>query len=312
MIVSAHRAGALAAVILLFGSAPTGAAEGEAPDATAPEAAEPGAESTPESELTAREIYRRVLDNRFEASVQELALVSLDRAENKQLLRMRALWKRYPEGTPTERDGVLSRTMIRYMAPADLRRTGYLVINKRDLPNDQFIYLKSMRRVRRINLRGETIVGTDFSVEDLVPRELDDADYLRIPDANVSGTPCYVVEARPKPEVKSEYSKFWLYVERVHYVPLRIRYWDRADVEIKELRAPIESIREVDGIWVPILATMRHLLEESQTSLSVDLLVPNPDLADKFFSQRELESKRRHLPKSVMKGARRFGSEPAP
>jgi hypothetical protein len=120
-----------------------------------------------------------------------------------------------------------------------------------------------------------------------------------------------VVEATPKPEIESEYSKFWLYVEQVHYVPLRIRYWDQKGIEIKELRAPLESIREVDGVWIPVVAEMRHLLEKTHTSLSVDLLVPNPELPDKFFSQRELESKRRRMPNSVMKGARRFEAGPA-
>ncbi len=40
-------------------------------------------------------------------------------------------------------------------------------------------------------------------------------------------------------------------------------------------------------------------------------VIPNPELPDKFFSQRELESKRRHMPKSIMQGARRFASEPS-
>jgi hypothetical protein len=300
------RLGALAAAILMLGSAPAATTEGETREAAAPDAAESAAESPPESELTAREIYRRVLENRFETSVQELKLVSADRAGNEQTVRMQALWKRYPQGTPKEEDGVLSQTVVRYMEPVDVRRTGYLIVNNRDRPNDQFIYLKSLRRIRRINLRGESIVGTDFSVEDLVPRELDDAEYLRIPDADVAGTPCYVVEATPKPEMKSEYAKFWLYVERAHYVPIRIRYWDRADVEIKELRSRVESIREIEGIWVPIEATMRHLLQKTETALWVEVLVPNPELPDRFFSQRQLQSKRLHMPDSVMEKAQRL------
>jgi hypothetical protein len=301
-----QRLGALSAAILLLASSPAAAAEDETRAAAAPEAAESAAESPPGSELTAREIYRRVLENRFETSVQELRLVSMDRAQNEQVLGLQALWKRYPKQSSGEDDEVLSRTVVRYLEPADLRRTGYLVINKRNRPNDQFIYLKSLRRVRRINLRGETIVGTDFSVEDLIPRELDDAEYLRIPDADVEGTPCYVVEATPKPEMKSEYSKFRLYVERLHYVPIRVRYWDRADIEIKELRSRVESIREIEGIWVPIEATMQHLLEKTETSLTVEVLVPNPELPERFFSQRQLESKRLHMPDSVMKKARRL------
>jgi hypothetical protein len=259
-------------------------------------------------DLSADEIYSRVLENRFATVAQELLLVSGDRAGREQTIRMQMLWKRYDGGEASD-ERVQSRTVVRYMEPSEMRRTGYLIVNKRDLPTDQFVYLNSMRRIRRINLRGESVVGTDLSLEDIVPREMDDASYNRIPDENVSGTPCYVVEAIPKPEVKSDYSKFWLYVEREHYVPLRIRYWDRADVEIKELRSPVDSIRELDGVFIPIRSTMKHLLDETFTSLRVDMLVPNPDLSARFFTQRQLESKKLRLPRDVTKAAFRFEDE---
>ena len=259
-----------------------------------------------EAELTAREIYGRVLDNRLDSSVQELAIISTDRAGNAQHIRMQQLWKRYPEGSESDRKGIISRTVVRYLEPADYRKTGYLVINKRDQPNDQFIYLASMRRVRRINLRNETVAGTDLSIEDLIPRELDDADYVRIPDHEVDGRSCFVVEASPKAEMESVYTRFWLYIEKEHYVPIRVRYWDRKDVEVKELRAPHAWIREIEGIWIPTHVTVRHLLEETQTRLVVDLLVPNPELPDRFFSERQLQAKRLRLPREVMEKARKL------
>jgi hypothetical protein len=146
-------------------------------------------------ELSAETIYERVLANRFESSVQELSLISGDRTGREQPLRVQMLWRRYAEGSSEAGKGILSRTLIRYLEPADIRGTAYLVINKSATPNDQFMYLSSMRRTRRINLRSESIIGTDLSVEDIVPRELQDASYLRVPDEQVEGTPCYVVVA---------------------------------------------------------------------------------------------------------------------
>jgi hypothetical protein len=232
--------------------------------------------------------------------------VSFDRAGNEQELRMQQLWKRYLEGSESRGRGGLARTIVRYLEPPDLRKTGYLVINKQDQPSDQFIYLASQRRVRRINLRNQTVVGTDLAVEDLVPRELDDADYERAPDADVGDTACFVVEATPRPEIESVYSKFQAYIEKEHYVPIRVRYWDRKAIEIKELRSPVESIREIEGVFVPLEATVRHLLDETQTSVSVDLLVPNADLPDRYFTERQLQSKRLRLPKKVMARAQRL------
>jgi len=303
----AFAAAAIAAAIAgLAVASPAAASETAAPEVAArPPAGSPEPEN-PEAELTAREIYRRVLRNRFDSAVQELDIVSSDRAGNQQGLRMQQLWKRYLKGSKPHGKGVLARTIVRYLDPPDLRKTGYLVINKRDQPSDQFIYLASQRRVRRINLRNQTVVGTDLAVEDLVPRELDDADYQRAPDAEVGGTPCFVIEATPRPEIESVYSKFQAYVEKQHNVPIRVRYWDLKGVEIKELRSPIESIREIEGVFVPIEATVRHLLDETQTSVSVDVLVPNADLPDRYFTERQLQSKRLRLPKEVMARAQRL------
>ncbi len=273
--------------------------------APVPPAAGAAVATAPDDGLTADEIYSRVLDNRFHTSAQELVLHSGDRAGREQTIRMQMLWKRYDE-EPELSNGIQSRTVVRYMEPSEMRRTGYLIVNKSNSPSDQFVYLNSMRRIRRINLRGESVVGTDLSLEDIVPREMDDATYVRVPNETISGTPCFVVEAMPKPETKSDYSKFRLYVERDHYVPLKIRYWDRAEVEIKELVSPVDSIREFDGIFVPIQSTMKHLLDETYTDLRVDMLVANPELPNRFFTQRQLESKKLRLPADVTKAAHHF------
>ena len=160
-----------------------------------------------------------------------------------------------------------------------------------------------MRRTRRLNLRTESVVGTDLSVEDIIPRELDDAAYRRAPDDVVEDTPCYVIEAIPTDESGSAYSKFWIYVEGTHSVPLKTRYWDDAGVEIKVLSADPTSIREIDGIWLAVRATMRNVLFETYTRLQIAWLTPNPDLPKKYFTQRQLEQGSLRLPEAVTRAA---------
>jgi hypothetical protein len=250
------------------------------------------AEPVLDPQLDADTLYERVLSNRFESSVQEVELISGDRIGREQGIRLQMLWRRYPEP-----DGsVLSRTLIRYLEPADVRGAGYLVINKQGQPDDQFVYLPSSRRTRRVSLRGETVIGTDLSVEDIVPRELEDASYRRAADDRVAGIPCYAIDATPAPERDSSYSRLRIYVEPEHYVPLRTRYWDRAGVEVKELRAEARTIRPVRGIWMPLEATMRHHLEDSYTRLRVLSLTPDPELPKPYFTQRQLETRRLRLP----------------
>ena len=66
------------------------------------------------------------------------------------------------------------------------------------------------------------------------------------------------------------------------------------------------AIREVNGVWVPREASMRHKLEGSYTDLRVVLLAPNPETPRSLFTQRQLETRKLRLPPPLVKGAVRF------
>jgi hypothetical protein len=245
----------------------------------------------PYADLTGREIYQRVLDNRFASYIQESTLISGDRGGNDQKTRLRMWFQSYRDdaGAPTDGD-TLSKTRVEYTHPFDIRHANYLVIKRLDHPSDQFVYLPTNRRVRRVNLRGEAVFGTDFSFEDVIPREVEDADYLRLPDQVVDGVDCFAIEVTPKPRMHSEYSRFLIHVEKARFVPLRSQYWDDRGVEVKELQVDHDSIEKVDDVWIPMRMTMRNLRLESYTSLVVGEIEPNPDIERTVFDLRRLES----------------------
>jgi len=239
--------------------------------------------------LTGDDIYERVQANRFRSYVQDTRLLSGDRAASTQETRLQATWKNLRDEKDEPTNGVYSKSRIEYTYPFDVRYTTYLIIDNADRGNDQFVYLPSRRRVRRVNLRGESVLGTDFSFEDVVPRELEHSSNLRLPDEVVQGIRCWVIEATPRPDEDSEYSRFILVVEKQHAVPLVTRYFDRAGIEIKRLEAPRESIQEFVGVFVPMRAKMTQLQTETWTELTVEKLVPNPELAEGVFDLRRLE-----------------------
>jgi hypothetical protein len=276
------------------------------PPARADAPREPRTESEARDGLTADDIYERMLANRFDSSIQDMRIISGGRGSIQQGVTMRMLWKRSRDGSESEKDGVLSRSLVRYSDPTDLRDTGYLVINNRDRPNDQFVYMRSMRRTRRVNLRGETIAGTDLSLEDIIPREMEDARYERAEDEDLDGVSCFVIDAVPDREKASEYSRMRLYVEKDHYVALQTRYWNRKRKEVKVLRAELESITKVNEVWLPLRTEMKQLVDRTHTQLIVLRIVAEPELDDRYFSQRQLEASRLRIPDEVWEGGVEF------
>jgi hypothetical protein len=247
-------------------------------------------DATVSDSLTGRQIYDKVLANRFRATRQNARLISGDRSGNAMESRMTVLWKTFRDENDNATEGVFSKTVVRYTHPFDLRFSAYLVINNQDRPDDQFVYLNSRRRVRRVNLRGEPVLGSDFGFEDVIPREIEDADYKRGPDESFDGRACYVVEIVPLASANSEYSKLRSTIDKERFVVLRTQYWDQDGVAVKEGTAPFAEVRQVDGIWVPMHAEMKDIVSDSWSRLLIEDFEPNPALDSGEFSQRRLES----------------------
>jgi hypothetical protein len=243
-----------------------------------------------DASLSGKDVYQCVVDNRFRSYIQDAKLVSGDRGAATQESRLQMTWSSFRNDKDEPVNGVLSKTIVRYTDPFDLRFSGYLVVNNDARPNDQFVYLNARRRVRRVNLREEAVFGTDFTFEDIVPHEVEDGDYQRLADAEVEGRRVYVVEVTPKPEENSEYSKFVIHVDKTSCVPLLTRYWDEKDVEVKQLTVVADKIKDFEGVHWPMELTMRNLQLESFTRLVVEKLEANPKLERRDFDLRRLES----------------------
>ena len=240
--------------------------------------------------LSAEQIYSRVLQNRFREFTQEARMASGDRAGRVQEARMTITFKDFTDakGRPTR--GISSKVLIKYTHPFDLRHSGYLAIQNAGRVDDHFLYLPSRRRTVRVNLHGKAVFGTDFSFEDVIPHELEDATYQRLEDTVLDDAPVFVVEAHPTALLDSAYSKFLFYVDKKRFVPLRVRYFDLAGVEVKELRARPQDIQDFDGVQVPMKIVMRNLLLDSFTIFEVLRFDPNPHLPDSAFDLRRLET----------------------
>ena len=280
------------ALLLLLALLSHGASAEEAePAGEAASASISAAPPAASAQLSGREIYARVLENRFDSFVQRARLVSGDRAGRQQVSELDVWYQSFRDSGGAPRNGhVVSKSRVQYTAPFDIRHSGYLVIHNLDRPNDQFIYRSSQRKVRRVSLRGESVFGTDFSFEDIIPRELEDAGYERLADADHQGRPCFLVRATPVDVAESEYSRFDIKVDRERFIPLQTLYWDDREIAIKELTASVDAVERIEGIWIVRRSTMSNLRTESTTRLEIVSIEPNVRLNKSHFDLSRLTS----------------------
>lgn len=156
-------------------------------------------------------------------------------------------WKSFRQGYAGD-----ARNLIRFTDPPEVKGVGFLSLARPEKNPDQWLYLPSMKRERRIAAqdRDASFVGTDFNYEDM--EEFDHEKYKVALQAEqtVDGQPCYVITAIPLEKGgKSVYEKLILYLRK------DILYLIREDLIRKGEKEPgkrliLSDIQNVDGHWV--------------------------------------------------------------
>ena len=168
----------------------------------------------------------------------------------------------------TEGEGVGDQSIIVFEAPRDIEGTALLSHTKILDPDDQWLYLPALRRVKRISSGNKSgpFVGSEFAYEDLVSQEVEKYDYRWLRTEDCGTLQCEVVERIPRYE-NSGYTKQVVWWDTAEYRIQRIDFYDRKDVLLKTLTSDgYQSYG--DGFWRPD----RMAMENHQNGKSTDLV----------------------------------------
>lgn len=143
------------------------------------------------------------------------------------------------------------RGVITIVWPADLKGIRLLTWSYRGKDDDQWLYLPSVQRVKRISSRGKTgsFMGSEFAYEDLVNVYwANKFTYKFVRDQKVGPRDTWVVERFPRSS-DSGYSKQLTWIDKEYMLPLRIDFYDRKGQLLKSAR--LKNITKYNGKWRP-------------------------------------------------------------
>ncbi len=129
------------------------------------------------------------------------------------------------------------KTMIVFEQPAHFRGAGVLVHIHITTPDDIWIFLPSLKRVKRIatNNKSGPFMGSEFAFEDLGPQDFRQFTYKWVKDEPCGDHKCFVVEQYPSYE-NSGYTRQLVWYEKELFRQVRIDYYDRKNILLKTLR----------------------------------------------------------------------------
>jgi hypothetical protein len=176
-----------------------------------------------------------------------------------------------------------SKSVLRFLAPADVKGVALLIVNHPDRSSDQWMWTPAIARERRIAQqdRSTRFFGTDFSFEDLEERDINQYDYTLLTDETIDGAACWKIESRPKQTKASQYTHSYVWVRKDNYVVAQIENYKS---KLLVRRARYTDIQRVQNLWTAQTIEMTDIPRNSKTILKIDKLQYNTPMKDEDFT----------------------------
>ena len=179
------------------------------------------------------------------------------------------------------------KSLVIFDNPNDIKGTALLSHANILDPDDQWLFLPALKRVKRISSANKSgpFVGSEFAFEDFTALELNKYDYDWLREEEYEGMAMDVVERGPRYE-NSGYSRQVSWVDRDVYQVRKVEFYDRRGDLLKTLT--LKDYREYNGVW----RAHRMEMVNHQTGKSTDLVYSDYDfgvgLSDSDFVKGRL------------------------
>ena len=209
--------------------------------------------------------------------------------------------KRSPDSSTTEwtarqarkklPDGNRILTVI--LAPDDVKGVAFLIWERKDGPDEQWLYLPAVRRVRKLVPVSayESFLGTDFTFADLGFVNLRDRKFSLLGEETFAGVPAYKVQEIMAGPV-FYYSRIVTWVAKDSMLPLRRDYYDAANQLWKtEL---YQDVAVIDGTPTVLRIRMEDKISDTSTELRVSKVRYDAAIPDELFDPQKLPQASKH------------------
>jgi hypothetical protein len=188
------------------------------------------------AELSARDIMDKVANTRrLDGSESVIKMTLIDEKGGKREREISSATKLFDGGKTEKR-------VFRFLAPADVKGTGFLIFDYESKADDAWIYLPALRKTRRIlsSQGSQSFMGSEFSYGDFNIPALDDYTYAMVKEEACAGGTCWVIDATPKSKETAAadgYSKRTYWVNKATFVAGKILHYGLDGKLLKEMVA---------------------------------------------------------------------------
>jgi outer membrane lipoprotein-sorting protein len=186
-----------------------------------------------------------------------------------------------------------SRTMVVFNSPAGQKGTRFLSMDNASGGTDQWIYLPSLGKSRRIasSESGGSFMGTDFSYDDmsLMGRDTGDDKHSILREETIAGAACYVIQSIPN-KSGYQYSKTISWVDKAKNRILKVELYDKRGTLVKLLE--MSNYQDVQGRDTARAVKITTVAAGTSTTIHMDKIEYDMNIPEGVFTTAYLETGR--------------------
>lgn len=193
-------------------------------------------------------------------------------------------------GKTLEVEGDGDKSLIVFATPPDVKGTATMSFTHRTGPDDQWLYLPAIKRVKRIssNNKSGPFMGSEFAYEDLSSQEVDKYTYKYIKDETLNGVACQILERYPV-DPTSGYKRQQVWANKSNYRVEKVEFYDRKNSKLKTLS--FTKYKQYKGkFWRADVMTMVNHQNGKSTTLTFTEYNFDIGLTDDDFTQNALRT----------------------
>jgi hypothetical protein len=173
--------------------------------------------------------------------------------------------------------------------PADVKGTAFLSFTHKAEPDDQWLYLPALKRVKRISSRNKSgpFMGSEFAYEDISSQEVEKYTYLYLRDEPCGELSCFVIERYPVDE-NSGYTRQLVWIDQAEYRPQQVVFYDRKNAKLKTLIYS-DYRQYLDKYWRAMKMHMENHQTGKSTLLEWSEFAFQTGLSERDFNRNTLD-----------------------
>jgi len=236
---------------------------------------------------TAREISEKATDVMDISSMEMVTTLEIYDQKGRPRIRQVATATRTFRG--------VTKTMIKFLSPAEVKGTSMLIYDYENKSDDMWIYMPALRKTRRIvsNEKGKNFMGSEFTNADMSKPDMDDFTYRTLSKETYDGKTCWMVESRcinEAVEDENGFGKRISWIEDKTWLVHKIEFYD-IDGALQKIQRISQYKQQPNGKYFAFYMEKENIQNGRKSVMKVDKFQVNSNIKEEAFAPALLDGR---------------------